>query len=188
MKYLSAGHSNIKGPNHDPGAPGVNGRWEAIETAQLRNRVVQILRDQYRDTDIVTDIDGESLQQYLNRIKTGSGSVVVEFHFNAGVPTATGTEMLVELDADRLDILAGRKMAKATSDILGIPMRGVLGVKSEADTRHKRLALMKEEGIVVLAEVCFISNYNDMAKYDLHFEELCQAYARLIHEFEDWAA
>lgn len=176
MKFISSGHCAVKGPNYDPGAPGVNNRWEAVETVKVRNRVVEILGE------AITDADGESLSQYLKRIKPGSGSVVVEFHFNAGVPEATGTETLIEIDGDKMDKACAKELTDATARILGIKNRGV---KTEADTRHKRLALMKEEGIICLVEICFISNAKDMAAYDLHFEELCQAYAGIIKKYDE---
>ena len=174
----------MRGANYDPGAPGVNGRLEAFETRKVRNRVIQILKEMGY-ADLVQDADGESLPQYVSRIKTGSGSMVIEFHFNAGVSTATGVETLVEVDASVLDIACARELSLTTSIILGIPVRGNRGVKSEADTRHKRLALMKEDGIVVLVEICFITNTIDMAKFDEHFEELCQSYAQLIVKYDD---
>lgn len=179
-KFISAGHCNVKGPNYDPGAPGVNGRFEANETVRVRNRVIEILGG-----DVIKDADGESLSQYLKRIKPGSGSVVVEFHFNAGTPAATGTETLIEIDGDKMDKACAKELTDATAKILGIKNRGV---KTEADTRHKRLALMKEDGIICLVEICFISNATDMTRFDLHFEELCQAYAAIINKYDDMLA
>lgn len=183
MKFISAGHCTTKGPNQDPGAPGVNGRWEANETLKVRNRVIEILKERGHK-DIIQDADGESLSQYLQRIKSGSGSMVCEFHFNAGVPAATGVETLIEVDGDKMDVACAREFSQVTGSILGINLRGDRGVKTEADTRHKRLALMKEEGIIVLVEVCFISNPNDMAKFDQHFEALCQAYASILEKYD----
>lgn len=180
MKFISAGHCAVKGPNYDPGAPGVNNRLEAYETVDVRNRVIEIIGG-----DVVKDADGESLSQYLKRIKPGSGSVVVEFHFNAGATSATGTETLIEIDGDKMDKDCAKELTDATARILGIKNRGV---KTEADTRHKRLALMKEDGIICLVEICFISNAGDMKAFDTHFEELCQAYAAIIQKYDDMLA
>jgi len=180
MKYISSGHCNTPGPNYDPGAPGINGHWEANETVILRDAVVaEIMKRGY--TDIVQDLNSESLSQYLKRIKPGDGSVVVELHFNAGPVSATGTEALIGVDADRHDKAMAAEFASATSLILGIKNRGV---KSEADTRHKRLGLMRETGIVTLVEVCFISNANDMAMYDQNFEALVRSYADIIIRYD----
>lgn len=180
MKFLSAGHCNVKGPSYDPGAPGVNGRWEADENVKLRDRVIALIKERGY-SDIISDLNSESRHQHLKRIKPGNGSVVVEFHFNAGVKSATGTEVLVSVDADRLDKAMANELVMATSLTLGIKNRGV---KSEADTRHKRLGLMREAGIVALVEVCFITNPNDMASYDKHFETLCRYYADIIIKYD----
>ncbi|MGQ0738638.1 MAG: N-acetylmuramoyl-L-alanine amidase [Bacteroidota bacterium] len=179
MKYLSAGHCNVAGSNYDPGAV-YNNRKEADETVRVRDRVIQLIKERGY-SDIIQDLNTENRNQYFNRIKTGDGSTVVEFHFNAGGPTATGTEVLIEVDADRLDRAFAKELVDATAMGLGIRNRGV---KSEADTPHKRLGLMKETGIVALIEVCFISNKDDMAAYDLAFETLCRYYADIIIKFD----
>jgi N-acetylmuramoyl-L-alanine amidase len=181
MKYISAGHCNVQGPNYDSGAPGVNGRLEANETVKLRDLVVAaIIRKGY--IDIVKDINSENRNQYFKRIVTGSGSTVVEFHFNAGPPDATGTEALVGVDADRLDKSFAGEMSTGTSKILAVKNRGI---KSEADTRHKRLGLMRETGIVCLVEVCFISNSADMKAYDMSFQKLAEYYADVIIKYDE---
>jgi len=181
MKYISAGHCNTPGSNYDPGAPGVNGRWEANETVILRDAVVNELR-QRGYNNIICDLDAENRHQYLNRIKTGGGSVVVEFHFNAGPLTATGTEALISVDAGQLEKEMAGEFAMSTSRILGIRNRGV---KPESVTRHKRLGLMRKTGLVVMVEVCFISNANDMAAYDKNFNSLIQCYTDIIIRYDD---
>ena len=142
MIFLSSGHnSQSKTIKQDPGAI-ANGLKEGdltIEFKALVAKELSLLGAKY-----VTDTEEESLQQYLNRINTGDGSVVIEYHFDAAAPEATGTTALVEVDADRLDMAFAKELADSTSLILGIRNRGV---KSEATTRHKRLALMKEKGI-----------------------------------------
>lgn len=180
MKYISAGHCNIKGSTYDPGAHGVNGRWEANETVILRDAVISEIKSRGY-TDITQDMDEENRNQYFKRIRPGDGSVVVEFHFNAGAPEANGTEALIGVDADRLDKALAAEFTLATLMALGIKNRGV---KSEASTRHKRLGLMRETGIVTLVEVCFISNTNDMAAYDKNFKTLVRCYADIIIRYD----
>jgi len=180
MKFISSGHCSAPGPNYDPGAPGINGRWEANETVLLRDAVIsEINKRGY--TDIVHDLNEESLNNYLHRVKPGESSIVIEFHFNAGPPVATGTEALVSIDADTLDKAFAAELALSTSLILDIPNRGV---KSEATTRHKRLALMRKPGIVTLVETCFITNPADMASYDKNFQTLVRSYADLIIKYD----
>jgi len=181
MKFISAGHCNIMGPNYDPGAIGINNRSEANETVRVRNAVIKALNEKgYKD--IIQDIDSENRHQYFSRIKTGSGSVVVEFHFNAGPASATGTESIIEVDGDRLDKAMAAEFCNITSSVLNIKNRGV---KTEADTRHKRLGLMKETGIVCLVEICFITNANDMINYDKFFHSLAREYAAIIIKYDN---
>jgi N-acetylmuramoyl-L-alanine amidase len=180
MKFISAGHCNLPGPNHDPGAPGVDGRWEANETVILRDAVIDEIK-RMGFTDIVYDLNSETLRQYLKRINTGNGSTVVEFHFNAGPRIATGTESLIAAGASVYAKDMASEFAVSTAKILGIRNRGV---KSEADTRHKRLALMRESGIVALVEVCFITHAADMAAYDRNFKVLVQSYAAIIIKYD----
>lgn len=182
MKFVSAGHCALRSsPNFDPGAIGVNNRSEASETLRIRNRVVEILRARGY-SDIITDLDSESLAQYLNRIKPGNASVVCEFHFNAFNKQATGVEVLIEAEADRFDRMFAKELCDNTANILKLPNRGV---KTESESRRGRLGLMREEGIIALVEVCFIDNPVDMRAFDQNFETLCISYAETLIKFDD---
>ena len=181
MKFVSAGH-NTGGLKPDPGAIGVNGRKEAVETISFRNLVISEFK-RLNVTDYITDNDNERLGEYLERIKTGNGSVVLEFHFDAGPATATGTTVFIEEDADRLDKAFANQLAKATSEILGIKDRGV---RSEIESHRGKLGLMREQGIVALLEICFISNVQDMQLYDANKTKLAIKIAELIIEFDKY--
>lgn len=183
MKFISAGHCNIQGPNYDPGAVGVNGRKEADETVKMRDAVVSRLKIMGY-TDIIQDASGESLAQYLFRIHTGTGSMVCEFHFNAGPPGATGVETIVEEDADKMDLACAKEISAMINMYTGLKLRGNQGVISEKDSHRGRLGLMREEGIVVLVELAFISNADDMARYDAHFDEIAHGMAQIIAKYD----
>ena len=184
MKFISAGHcSDVNSKNYDPGATGIDKRTEAAETIKIKDRVTELIK-QKGYTDIVNDLSNESLGQYLTRIKPGSGSVVVEFHFNAFNGKATGTEVVIGNDGDRLDMMLANELAQATAQITGLVKRSG-GVIRESQTHRGRLGLMGETGIVSLVEVCFIDNPKDMAKFDVHFESLCKAYADIIIKYDN---
>jgi len=176
--FISAGH-NPKGIKVDPGAVG-NGYHEADLTVEFRNLVVSELAK--RKIIAITDKDDERLGDYLTRIKTGNGSVVLEFHFDAAVsPTATGATSLFGSDADRLDKAFAKEIVDATSTILGIKNRGA---KSEADSHRGRLGLMREQGIVSLLEICFISNISDLNKYNANKNVLAVKIAEIVERYE----
>lgn len=179
MIFISAGH-NPKGIKIDPGAVG-NGFREADLAVEFRNLVIDELLKQR--VPYVSDQDDERLAQYLERIKTGKASVVLEFHFDASdKPTATGTTALVGSDADRLDNAFAKELVNATSSILGIKNRGVI---NESQSHRGRLALMREQGIVCLLELCFISNLNDVKSYRLNKEKLAVKIAEIVIRYEN---
>mgnify|MGYP000992531641 CR=1 FL=1 len=182
MKFISAGHcADRKSPNFDSGAEGINKRLECDETIKVRDRVIAIIKEKGY-TDIIQDANNESLKEYLNRAKTGNGSMVCEFHFNAFNFKTSGTEVLVADNPSINSSNCAKEMADVTASILGIPNRGV---KTEAESHRGKLGLMREMGIVVLVEVCFIDSATDMAAYDTHFEALCQAYADILIKYDN---
>ena len=177
--FISAGH-NPKGIKIDPGAV-ANGLHEADLTVEFRNLVVSELLK--RNVTVITDKDSERLGEYLTRIKTGSGSVVLEFHFDAAESSkATGTTSLYGSDANRLDIAFAKELVNTTSEVLGIKNRGAL---SEKDSHRGNLGLMREQGIVSLLEVCFISNPNDIKAYNENKKELAVKVADIVKRYED---
>ena len=179
MIFVSAGH-NPKGIKIDPGAV-ANGYKEAEVAVEIRNLVVDVCRA--IGCKVITDNDDERLGDYLRRIKTGTGSVVLEFHFDAaGSRSATGTTALVEEDADRFDKLFAQELVDTTSSVLGIRNRGVI---SEKQSHRGRLALMREEGLVCLLEVGFLTNIDDMKAYELNKVMLANKIARILKKYED---
>ena len=180
MIFVSAGHHSKRVAGSDPGAINKHGLKEGDVTIQFRDLISAELTR--LNIPHKLDSDQETLQQYVDRIQTGSGSVVYECHLDAGPETATGTTSLVEVDANTLDKELAKELADKTATLLGIKNRGV---KSEADTRHKRLALMKEEGIIVLHELCFITNDSDVAKLKAKMPELAKIVAQLLVKYEN---
>ena len=176
--FISAGH-NPKGKKPDSGAVG-NGKKEADLTVDFRNLVVALCKK--RGLTVITDDDSESLKDYLKRIKTGAGSVVIEFHFDAATNSkATWTSCLIGDDADRLDKAFALELVTTTANTLGLKNRGVL---SEKDSHRGRLGLMREQGTVALLELGFISNAEDLRAYEANKEVLAARIAEIIHKYE----
>lgn len=182
MIYISAGHnSKSKNIKQDPGAVNKQGIKEGDLTIEFRDLVKSELSN--LGIKFITDSDEESLLMYLERIKTGNASVVVEYHFDAAAAeSATGCTGLIEAEADRLDKLFAKELIDTTSKILGIKNRGVI---SEAQSHRGRLGLMREEGIICLVELAFISNPNDLKQFNLHKQELAKAHAQIILKYEN---
>jgi len=177
--FISAGH-NPKGIKVDPGAC-ANGLHEADLAVEFRDLVIAELLK--KNVKVITDQNDERLCDYLKRIQTGSGSVVLEFHFDAAASsTATGTTALIGNDADRLDKAFAKELVEANASILGIKNRGVL---SESDSHRGSLGLMREQGIVSLLEICFISNPDDLKKYQANKKALAVKVAEIVERYEN---
>ena len=179
MVFISAGH-NPKGIKVDPGAV-ANGFREADLAIEFRDLVIkECLR---LGLKVIQDKDDERLGAYLERIKTGSGSVVIEFHFDAAASSsATGTTALIEAEADRLDRAFAKELVELTSKTFGIKNRGVI---TEKESHRGSLGLMREEGIIFLLELCFISNKQDVQLYKANKEKLAFSIARVLKKYED---
>lgn len=178
MIFLSAGH-NPFGLTPDPGAM-ANGYKEAELTVIMRNLVSQQLKNM--GVPHITDRDDERLGTYLERIKTGNGSVVLEFHYDAGPATATGCTALIEKEADRLDRAFAKELSDLVSQTAGIRNRGV---KSETESHRGSLALMREEGIICLLELGFITNLQDVKLIDANKERIAYVIAQILVKYEN---
>lgn len=183
--FISAGHnSKSKTIKQDPGAVNKQGIKEGDLTIEFRDLVCQEL--DLLNAKYIKDLDEESLSMYLNRVKTGNGSVVVEYHFDsAAIETATGTTGLIEAEADRLDRAFAKELTDTVSNILGIKNRGII---TEAESHRGRLGLMREDGIICLVELAFLSNPQDLIKYNLNKKELAKKHAAIILKYENMIA
>ena len=179
--FISAGH-NPNGIKTDSGAVG-NGYRECDLTVEFRNLVVSACLK--KGLKVITDKDTETLAEYLKRIETGSGSVVLEFHFDASSnSSASGSTSIIGNDADRLDKSFAQELVNTTANILGVKNRGVI---TESDSHRGRLGLMREQGTVCLLELAFISNKSDMEKYQSKKKDLAIFIADIIKKYEDLA-
>lgn len=174
--FPSAGHHD-----NDPGAV-YNGVKEADKTKEFRNLISNCLSA--KNHAHIMDQDAETNAQYQNRIKPGSGSVLLDIHFNAhSNTTATGTEMIIANNANSLSKQMAQELADGTACILGIANRGV---KTEAQTARGKIGILNlNAGIAVLAEICFISNPNDMQRYESCKNELAAFYADVLIKYDN---
>jgi len=177
--FLSAGHANTKG--RDNGAAG-NGFIEGVEMAELRQIIAKEL--EVIGAEVITDKDDSILADTLKEFKpkTTENDIAIDFHLNSATPKATGVETLVPDPPTALERKLAENISQTVSNILGIPLRGVKGVKTEGESQHKRLGFMRLAGTTVLLEVCFISNPNDIKSYREKRFELGKALAKVLFE------
>jgi N-acetylmuramoyl-L-alanine amidase len=168
---ISAGHTNVVGL--DRGAAG-NGFVEGVLTTELRDAIAAKLRENGVKNVIEDGFDGENqpLTKAIALAKTAQ--VAVEFHWNAGPPTATGIEVLSKPNKKAL----AQQLAKAVGDATGIKLRGDGGWKADNSGPHHRLGFCEAGGLIV--EVCFISNATDMRLYRENFEAVVNGVAAVL--------
>lgn len=165
----------------DPGAVNKEGVKEGDLNIEFRDMVSRELS--LRGAAHIKDRDNESLGAYLRRVKTGSGSVILEYHFDAALSqAATGTTALVRTGADADERRFAAELAESTSRILGIRNRGV---KDERQSNRGTLALVRKAGIACLLELGFITNPSDVAAYHKNKHALAKEHANILIEFEN---
>ena len=173
MVFLTAGHHN-----KDSGAVG-SGFTESKETIKIRNRVSELLRD--KGVEVWNDDDNWTLQTVINEITKLSkpSDIICDIHFDSA-PNATGSGAFVPEYAIKSELLLAADLSKTISETLGIKNRIV---KRESDSQHKRLGMMRPNGINVLIEVAFISNGSDMKSYNEKFELLCENISKVLLKY-----
>lgn len=180
--FISAGHSNKLG--RDRGA--ASGPWvEGVLTAELRGIIIENLKA--FDVPVISDSDNSVLQETLNQFRglMSSNAIAVDLHFNSSIlPRAEGTEVLIPEQPSDFELLLAQKLAGVISDTMEIKARGsyrgFAGVKTELESHHRRLAWMRLKAETVLLEICFISNPNEIVKYQALKEQLGRKIAEVL--------
>jgi len=169
---ITAGHSNA-----DPGA--VSGKYKEAElVSQFRNAVAYYLREagiQYKTDGVGT------LNQDLNAaIKLIKGSsVAVEFHMNAATSKQANGIETIALPKDKK---LAQDLSKAVADALGSRLRGDNGWIDQSKSARGRLAYVNAGGLIV--ELGFISNEDELARFNARYWLAAKAVAQVIIEHE----
>lgn len=184
MIYNSAGH-HLK----DSGAVAVHGGivYKENELAILfRDGISKRLTA--RGYKHIVDSDKETLPEYLNRIKPGSGSVLSEIHFNAfEKSSATGIEVIIPDSYDKYDLQLASMIALGLHKITGLTLRnGGTGVINETKSKRGKLGFLRKPGVNVLIELGFISNPSDVKILLANKEAICNMIADCLIIAEDW--
>lgn len=185
MIFISAGH-HFNPQGADPGAMATHdGKLykEAELTRELRDLVTTELTR--LGAPFITDRDYETLQQYIARIKPGSGSVLCELHFNAApAATATGVEVIVKKEPELEERGLGIELCSAIVSEMRIFNRGV---KTEDKSHRGRLAILHTAaGISILPEICFITNPRDMMSYETAKHAIAIHIAALLVKYDKY--
>lgn len=173
--YNMAGHNN-----RDSGSV-AGGFQENKKTIEFRDLVNKYLnKSQYR---VINDNDNDSLSTMLSKLKSGSGSVCIEWHFDeADNSEANGTSAFVKDNPTKLSVAMGSEITAGFSKIMGTMDRGV---KTPSQSHRGSLAMPKMEGTTALVEVQFLSNKAAMASYEANKEKLAEFAASIMQKYDD---
>lgn len=163
--FLAAGHSDS-----DPGAV-ANGTTEARIVLKLRD----LIAGGWLSNNVVYAKDGargENLPLRSAITLAKKHDVALELHCNAATPQASGVETINNPETDEL----AAKLCEVVSRELGIPNRGV---KRPSYTRHSRVGFVDDGGGVLL-ELFFLTNKDDLAKYEAKKLAVAEAIARVL--------
>ena len=177
---ISAGHST--NPKRDRGA--ASGKLIEGELAS-KSRSIIISYINKKGYSVLSDGDDTILADSMKYFKgkTNENTIVLDIHFNAGPATAKGIEVLIPSVSTGTERKIAEKLATIISSFTKSPLRGVKGVKTEAESHHGKLGWMAIAGQNVLIEMEFISNPDAMKTYLSKETEINEAIAQyLINE------
>ena len=165
--WISAGHQANTGANGFIS--------EGVEAIYLRDKITAYIKEKAPYIEVVNDSDGDGLQTTINNMRKVNPDIMLDLHFNAATPSATGAETFIS--SEKSKVLAN-ELVEVVSNTLGIKKRGV---KAENASQHNRLGMLHGfDGIGVLLEVCFVTNEADAKSYTTHREELAEAIGDIL--------
>lgn len=187
--YLEAGHGGT-----DPGAVASCGTKESRLTLEMRNGVTAWLRKLGYTGTIVHDPDNANLSGAIAANKPSANDLLVGIHFNSGGDKSTGTEVIVANVYSPKELKAAQALSMAVARSLGTrPRKGIPGAgvrlwkETARGSKGVRSGWLGQVGHAVIMEVCFISNPEELAKYqekkDSVWRSVAQAIIKLAAEW-----
>lgn len=183
--FLSAGHTNVAGK--DQGAAGIKDKnGKPYSEGVLAVEFTELLAAELKSLGIapITDKYSNALAETMASFKriVGAKDLAIEIHWNAGVPAATGAEVIIPgragiKEATLFELNVASQMSAIIAATLGIKNRGA---KTEKDTARKTLGWMRIPCENILIEMCFITNTADMTAYQNHKKALAIKLAAYI--------
>ncbi|HFK6404184.1 TPA: N-acetylmuramoyl-L-alanine amidase [Listeria monocytogenes] len=165
-----AGHGGV-----DSGAVG-NGYHEDDLALDIMKRTTKVLRNaghtviNNRTADVNRNISADA--KLANREKVDA---VIELHFDAANEKAEGTTGFYCATSNE-----SKKLAQCVNDKLDDVFKD-RNVKPDTSTRHGRLGILREtNAVATLQEIAFITNKNDVAKYNARADEVAKKIAEGI--------
>lgn len=173
---IEAGHMGVK-QGLDCGAIAVDGRYESNMNLELSKLIKKELEKQNIKVEIIRDKDEFiSLGQKVKKTNELKPDLSIQTHFNSNInKDATGSEIFYNT---AFHDKYGRVIAKETNEIIGKAL--VIKAREVQETPYYNKNI---EAPSLLLETCFISNKEDLQKYDNNKNTLAKKIADKINSF-----
>jgi len=180
MIFLDAGHCADKNsPNYDPGACAQN-ETEASIAKLYRDTIKNLL--EAKGAKVVIDEDRDKLAEVIQDFTVSRpGDIVLSIHLNAASAQATGVEAFYPVRFIEAEQDFAEEISEGLAAIYTIKNRGA---KDETKSQHKKLGILKPNGINCLVELGFITNQNDLIQIKTKLNQACEFISDLVWEYE----
>lgn len=156
--YLCAGHGGS-----DSGAV-YFGKKESDLTFDFTSSLHKVLSSY--DINCLLDKKENKAQDTINYLKNiiKQDDIALDFHFNASEnKDASGCEVFVPESPSKKEIDLAGKVCYTISTYLGIKNRGI---KKPSESKRGKIGFLELNCNTILIEICFMSNLQDMDKYE----------------------
>ena len=162
IKTTHAGHGGI-----DPGAEG-NGYKEADVARLYNNKILQLTGAVNATDDSAVSVN-DNLTKIVNKVNAASGNNDwnISIHLNAATPAATGVEVFA-YSQDAAGMAKAAEISAKLATVYGIPNRG-------AKAGDGLFVIKNTKGHMLLIELGFISNANDLSQVLNKIDQACTA-------------
>lgn len=179
--HLVAGHDAVK----DFGAVAKHPKLVEVRESIKNINYRDLLRRELSFLGVKTTVDNDrqGLAEVIRNLRTLAKpqDLIIDIHFNAAAnQAATGTEVFVKDGFKPEEMKLATELVKSASDILRLRNRGV---KTESQSVRGRLGIMRVPCNVVLLELGFITNPQDVDNYVMWRKILAAKHADII---KDW--
>lgn len=181
--WITAGHQVGSTPGLDPGAVAIH-NGITYKEADLALELRELVSQKLRSKGFTVNNEGNAtalakvVQWFQKDVKPDD--IILDIHWNAAAfnpnvkEQANGVECYVQVNANALEVGLAANLVSAVASF-GFKKRAKTGVRSEAESQHKRLGILNNLGNAVLLEVCFITNWKDLELYLKNKEAIADA-------------
>ena len=114
------------------------------------------------------------------RNKLSNRNIVLDIHFNSDSANATGVETVISIMHTDIEQDIAFRLSDCISKQLRIPVLGKFGVSHKFEIHHGNNHVLEFTGEQLILEICFMTNADDMKKYQQNKQALAKSIAMIL--------